>query len=65
MTFLEGFVAASILWFFICSVSFLIGYIRGKVFNAVGWADGYTTGYNACIENHQSELDEEEHGLNV
>lgn len=65
MTFLEGFVAASIIWLIICAMSFLFGYAHGMYFDGTAWSEGYEDGYRACKEVHQSELDEEEHGLNV
>lgn len=65
MTFWEGFALASSVWLFLCVVGVYLGYYAGYDQNITRWSDGYTEGYNDCIRNHQSELDEEEHGLNV
>jgi hypothetical protein len=65
MTFWEGFIVASFMWFIICTISFLFGYIRGTVFDVTAWSDGYDDGYRACKSVYQSKLDEEKHGLNV
>lgn len=65
MTFVGGFIVASFVWFIICMISFLFGYIRGTFFDGTAWSEGYEDGYRACERVYQSQLDEERYGLNV
>jgi hypothetical protein len=65
MTFWEGFALASALWFFVCVFGIYRGYWVGRESHGWDWSNGYMAGYADAIKEHQSELDEEKHGLNV
>jgi hypothetical protein len=60
---LEALLLSSVIWFPLCSVAFLFGYIRGSTFDACDWSEGYDAGYRAG--KNESESDEEKYGLNV
>lgn len=62
MNFLEYLIVISLgIWFPISCAAFLMGYIRGRVYDSDSWSDGYEVGYRVG----KSESDEEKYGLNV
>lgn len=63
MSMLEAFLFSSVIWFLLCGVAFIYGYIRGYMSSPCDWSEGYDAGYHA--RKNESESDEEEHGLNV
>lgn len=65
MTFWDGVLISSLIWYIVAGTTLLLGFAAGARSDSGDWGAGYDAGWEAAIKTYLPEILEKEEGMNV